>query len=341
MNEKMTGEDRLRLDNSVVERTRRSCSRPVRAEVRAEEGYILLSLLLMVALLVVAAAAVLPSISFEIRRNREQELIHRGVQYSRAIRTYYKKFGRYPTRIEELESSNNLRFLRKRYKDPITGKDFKLLHFGEVKMAFGAPLAGASNINGTASFNNPAGFGSQPQPGGVPAGGRFGGPPTGFAAATKDPSTPDSVPTTDPNQPANSNPSAQSSPASTDPAGQQPATTSSDKLSSQIFGGGPVVGVVSASPKDSIREFNHKKKYNEWQFIYDPGTDRGGLLSTPNQPPLQGFGGQNQAGPIQQQGNPNGNAFGPPGGFNSNASNPGAPGAPTTNPPATNPPDQQ
>src|SRR5260370_38150285 len=102
----------------------------------AQEGYVLLSLLLMVALLIIAAAGVLPSISFEIKRDREQELIHRGVQYSRAIRSYYKKFGRYPTRIEELESTNNLCFLRKRYKDPITGQDFKLLHFGEVKMAF-------------------------------------------------------------------------------------------------------------------------------------------------------------------------------------------------------------
>ncbi len=149
------------MGNFVIGRTRRSSLRLD----RAEEGYVLLSLLLIVALLVVAAAAVLPSISFEIKRDREQELIHRGVQYSRAIRSYYKKFGRYPTRIEELESTNNLRFLRKRYKDPITGQDFKLLHFGEVKMAFNAPLAGASNINGTPSLNNPAGFGSQPQPG--------------------------------------------------------------------------------------------------------------------------------------------------------------------------------
>jgi type II secretory pathway pseudopilin PulG len=328
----MPREDMLRLDNFAIERTRRSCVRPV----RAEEGYILLSLLLMVALLVVAAAAVLPSISFEIKRDREQELIHRGVQYSRAIRSYYKKFGRYPTRIEELESSNNLRFLRKRYKDPITGQDFKLLHFGEVKMAFGAPLAGASNLTATTSLNNPAGFGSQPQPGGGPAGGRFAGQPTGFAAAARDPSTPDSVSTTDPNQTAGS-----SSPSSTsgDQPGQQPATSSSDKLSNQTFGGGPVVGVVSASPKDSIREFNHKKKYNEWQFIYDPGTDRGGLLSTPNQPPIQGFGNQNQAGQIQQQGNPNGNSFGPPGGFNSSPQTPGGPGTPP--PPTANPPDQQ
>jgi hypothetical protein len=33
--------------------------------------------------------------------------------------------------------------------------------------------------------------------------------------------------------------------------------------------------------------FNNKDHYNQWQFIYDPGTDRGGLLNTPAQPPLQ------------------------------------------------------
>jgi hypothetical protein len=49
---------------------------------------------------------------------------------------------------------------------------------------------------------------------------------------------------------------------------------------------------VSANKTETIREFNHKKKYNEWQFIYDPGTDRGGLLMTPNQPPLLGAGQQ-------------------------------------------------
>jgi type II secretory pathway pseudopilin PulG len=312
-------------------RTRRSSRRLD----RAERGYILLSLLLMVALLIVAAAAVLPSISFEIKRDREQELIHRGVQYSRAIRAYYKKFGRYPTRIEELESTNNLRFLRKRYKDPITGQEFKLLHFGEVKMAFSAPLAGASNINGAGGLNNPAGFGAQAQPGGPAAGGALAGPPTGFAAATKDPTPPDSVATTDPNQTAGSN-SSSSSPVAA--SNDQPGPASGDKLSGQTFGGGPVVGVVSVSKKDSIREFNHKKKYNEWQFIYDPATDRGGLLSTPNQPPLQGaLGNQNQTGQIQQQGNSNSNAFGTPAAYNSSPTSPT--GTPPT--PPTNPPDQQ
>jgi hypothetical protein len=47
------------------------------------------------------------------------------------------------------------------------------------------------------------------------------------------------------------------------------------------------VGVASTSKDKSIRAFNKKDHYNQWQFIYDPSTDRGGLLTTPNQPPLQ------------------------------------------------------
>ena len=70
---------------------------------------------------------------------------------------------------------------------------------------------------------------------------------------------------------------------------EHPGVTGQDQLAGTTFGGGPIVGVVSASKKDTIREFNHKKKYNEWQFIYDPATDRGGLLMTPNQPPIDGI----------------------------------------------------
>ena len=113
---------------------------------RGERGYILLMLMLFVALLAIAAGAVAPSIAFRVRRDREEEMIHRGVQYSRALRRFVKKTGRYPTRLEELENTNNIRFLRKRYKDPITGKDFKLLHVGEVQLTSTAGIAGASAL---------------------------------------------------------------------------------------------------------------------------------------------------------------------------------------------------
>jgi type II secretory pathway pseudopilin PulG len=79
---------------SLRSQTRRNPSR------KDERGYILLTLLLIMALMIIAAAAIVPSITFNIRRDREEEMIHRGVQYSRAIRAYYKKFGRYPTKLE-------------------------------------------------------------------------------------------------------------------------------------------------------------------------------------------------------------------------------------------------
>ena len=130
----------------------------------------MLTLLLAMALMVIFAAVIVPSITFDIKRDREEEMIHRGVQYSRAIRAYYKKFGRYPTKIEDLESANNQRFLRKRYKDPLNCKnskcaDFKLLHFGEVQLTLsgigGGSIPGANPIGTTGGLNGSAGL---PQP---------------------------------------------------------------------------------------------------------------------------------------------------------------------------------
>src|SRR5580765_1838678 len=119
---------------------------------RKEQGYILLTLLLFVTILIITMAIVVPEVTFQVKRDREEEMIHRGVQYSRAIRHYVKKFGRYPARIEELENTNSLRFLRKRYKDPITGGDFKLLHVGEVQLAGGVSgIAGAATLAAAAT----------------------------------------------------------------------------------------------------------------------------------------------------------------------------------------------
>src|SRR5215467_15310930 len=51
-----------------------------------ERGYVLLIILLFVALLSIGSLATFERISVEIKRDREEELIHRGVQYSRAVR---------------------------------------------------------------------------------------------------------------------------------------------------------------------------------------------------------------------------------------------------------------
>jgi len=241
--------------------------------------------MLFVALLVIGAAAVAPSIAQQLRRDREEEMIHRGVQYSRALRRYVKKFGRYPTRLEELENTNNLRFLRKRYKDPITGQDFKVLHMGDVQTLFGAGIAGAT-----------------------PAGGLVPGVPTlGGAAAlasqNKIQATAGAINTAVAAAATGATATTAANPAQ-DEANGTPGTDSEDAqvtsgplrngrgnvhdtLETRVFGGGPIVGVASTSKAETIREFNHKNHYNQWQFIYDPASDRGGLLNTPAQPPLQ------------------------------------------------------
>ena len=275
-------------------------SRPQKTRPQ-EEGYILLTLLLVVALLGIFALTVTSKIDFEIKRDQEQEMIHRGVQYSRAIRGYYKKFGRYPTRLEDLDNTNNLRYLRKHYKDPLNkNKDFRLLHFGEqgVTLAGGlvggglggsipgaSPAAGlnGSGQNGSAFGGGLAGSGFSNS--GVNSSGVF-AQSSGFGGNTKS------------GLGANSNSDASSGQAGTPASGSDPTqasaqvapgTAQGDTSSSgqQLVASGPIVGVASISRKDTIREFNKKKRYNEWQFLYDPAFDRGGLITTPYQPLLQ------------------------------------------------------
>jgi type II secretory pathway pseudopilin PulG len=272
-----------------------------RAAPGREAGYMLLTILLFVAMLVLASAAVAPRMKMQIERDREEEMVHRGVQYSRAIKRFYKKFGRYPNSLEELENTNNLRFLRRRYKDPITGKEFKLLHMGEVKLfaqgVAGLAVPGAANAPGTpGQLTAQATFGGMNQPtslgqnaGAVPTavvsqpGGGNPGDQSGMTAGP--------VPGSQPGQPHNS--------------GEQPQVDAQSDAASpqqQVFGGGAVLGVASTSPKKTIREFNKKNHYKDWQFVYDPSTDRGGMLTGPAQPPLAGSVAGGQAVPGQPGG---------------------------------------
>src|SRR5438552_899040 len=164
--------------------------------------------------------------------------------------------------LEELENNSNLRLLREQYEDAISGENFKLLHLGVVQVNFGAAVAGATSP------------GADP---GVPTLG--GVAPIGLAGAQS--SQPSTARMPQPGAGVGFSTGANTT--------SQPEKNTSDvKLSSQVFGGGPIVGVVSTSKDSSIREFNKKKHYDQWQFIYDPSTDRGGLLNTPMQPPLQG-----------------------------------------------------
>src|SRR5882757_3857240 len=127
--------------------------RPISEQADTEDGYLLLTVLVMVFLMLLALSVAAPRVAKEIQRDKEQEAVQRGLQYRRAIQLYYKKFGAYPSDMKQLEKTNEIRFLRKRYKDPITGKDdWRLIHMGEAKVPpmgfFGQPLqAGLSSAS--------------------------------------------------------------------------------------------------------------------------------------------------------------------------------------------------
>jgi len=97
----------------------------------SESGYALLFVFAMAATAAVMLYMELPRVAFEAQRDKEQLLIDRGEQYSRAIQLFVRKNNRFPTDIEALENTQSIRFLRKRYKDPMTGKeDWRLIHVG-------------------------------------------------------------------------------------------------------------------------------------------------------------------------------------------------------------------
>ena len=96
-----------------------------------ERGFALLVVFLVAAGIMISLYLEIPRVGFESQRNREEMLIERGEQYSRAIEMFYRKNKRYPQKIEDLENTNNLRFLRRRYIDPLTGKDeWRMIHMG-------------------------------------------------------------------------------------------------------------------------------------------------------------------------------------------------------------------
>ena len=76
-----------------------------------------------------------PRVAFETQRDKEMLLIERGGQFKRAIQLYYVAYKKWPSKIEDLENTNDKRYLRRRYVDPMTGKDeWRLVHTNGVML---------------------------------------------------------------------------------------------------------------------------------------------------------------------------------------------------------------
>ena len=243
-----------------------------------EEGYVLLTLLLFVSVLTITVALpMLKYYEFQRKRDREEELVHRGVEYERAIRKFYKKFGSYPPSLEALQETNHIRCLRRRYKDPF-GKDFKVLHLADVMTQFNAGLAGAGIAGGQVLGQSVSSLN-----------GSFASASSADTTATGNAATSSNPGTSDASQQAtnSSGGSSGSSQPGQNSGTTLPFTAISGQPTGQSFGGGGVVGVATTNTQESIRIYNKKNHYNEWLFAYNPSQDRGGLPKGPYEPSLQ------------------------------------------------------
>lgn len=168
------------------------------------------ALLVGMSVAAVLVTAAMPTWRQMTQREKEAELVFRGQQYVRAIALFQKKAGPgvLPPSVDVLVQG---RYLRKKFKDPITNDDFELLspvtQAGQSQP--GQPQAGRGQQPTTSS-----GFQSTGSVVGGQQGGRFGGGQGGGV----------------PN--------------------------------------GGIIGVTSKSKAPSIRLYNGRTHYNEWQFIF-------------------------------------------------------------------------
>jgi len=126
-------------------------------------------LLISMSIMAIMMTAVLPTWKQLSRREREAELVFRGEQYARAIQLFQAKAGpgTLPPTIDLLVEQ---RFLRKKFKDPITNDDFvPLVQIAAAAAPGGAPGAQQPGRQGGAAQTPAAPAGQRGTPG-APAG---------------------------------------------------------------------------------------------------------------------------------------------------------------------------
>ncbi|HXE08612.1 MAG TPA: hypothetical protein VN612_12005 [Acidobacteriaceae bacterium] len=291
-----------------------------------EEGYLLLGAIVAIALVMIALSVAAVKVSFELRREREEESVRRANQYVRAVREFYLKFRRYPGSVEQLENTNNIRFLRQKYVDPLTGKaDYRLIIVGQNKTTpvgfFGEPLSGLPGSTGGASSGAPGSPGAGGLAGAANGvtGGAFGGGngnigTMGFGGAAAAQNLPGGVQAT-----------GTGGGAAIQNAGAAPGTSTSASTSATTGGGppgsnlGPIMGVGSSATGDSIITVNQQTSYETWEFLYDPreellrqkGQMNQGVASAGGGGNPAGIGGAPQTGGTPGSGGPSGQPAAP------------------------------
>lgn len=279
---------------------------------RHEAGYTLLLAVFLVASMIILAAAAAPSILTEGRREKETELVWRGNQYARAIGLYYKKFGKYPTKVEDLtRQTNGVRFLRQAYKDPMNKDDgsWRFIYVGPNGQLIGSVKQVNLLQNALGSSFNSSAFGGGLQPLAPPSQGVTTAGPGGAPGVSGGSGSPGQ---------------ALNAGFGTNTSDSQPQS-----LDTTILGGN-ITGVGSKIKKPSLRVYQGGDTYQQWEFIWNPL----GQVAAPGQAPVNVNG---APGVTPNAANPNGAN---PNGANPNAP-PTAPDGQQPNPPINIPPPTQ
>ena len=145
---------------------------------RGEQGYAMAGLIIGLAVMAILMTAAMPVWKQTVQREKEEELVFRGEQYAHAIGLFQRKSANsYPPNLDVLVQQ---KFLRRKYKDPVTNDEFVPLTQAAQTAQRGAQPGGqqqgqaqqgqAQQGRGQAGAGTP---GAAPQSG-APAGGVIG-----------------------------------------------------------------------------------------------------------------------------------------------------------------------
>ena len=233
----------------------------------------MLLVVFLTALLVVSTTSIGLKILTEGKREKEQEMIWRGKQYTRGIKMYYRKLGRFPNSLDDLTKPKigNIRFMRQAYKDPMNKEDgsWRLIYVGPAGNLIGSLNQSLSNVQmpsaggvgqptaaapGTIGGQTGTGIlGSNPTPGSAVT------TPGGFGAGTN--GTPPGVP---PGTPGTVTGTGTGTDTQAVPTGDTPTIV-----------GGSIIGIGSKINQPSLMVFEKAQNYRLFEFIWDPSKDLG------------------------------------------------------------------
>jgi len=216
------------------------------ARRRKQAGYSLLMVVFLVATMLILAATAVPNLLVQGRREREEEMVWRGEQYQRAIGMYFTKFGRYPTKIDDLvKQTNGIRFLRQAYTDPMNKEDgsWRFIYVGPNGQLIGS-LRSTSLLQSVLS--------TPTMPGATPVG-----------SDAQTPSPPGANTTGAPGAPGQTGQQA-SGGLAPNPLASQP-----QPLQGSVIGGN-IIGVGSKVKEPSLRIYQGGDTYEQWEFIWNP-----------------------------------------------------------------------